>query len=366
MSYLISDLHHNLLLKLNTDSTNTLSLKTYVNGSTTAHSPTYTKDSTLSTDNVTVFKIPHSDYSLNDTITKFELVSANNTPLYQTNEGVIVLLDGEEIDTGKVTTSGGTDTLVKDDNGAMVTEEQLSNNKFYLQFGESGEHDIQAVYRGNDSIAMAMTDKVHFKVSQPPLNEEGSLANDGKYVLSFVEANTPTLRYGKGATVSFRLTKGGVPVPNRTIQRQFPNGSVGTATTDDKGIVSMDIPSNLDAGKYKIGAFFYDSSTGKLVTSTYRDIVVEKVTPTLTDNFNDTGVFVKGSTYKAVLKYNGKPLQNTKVQLQVNKDKITKTTSSYGVITYGFKSKGTYNIKVVYKGNTNINAVELSRTITIP
>lgn len=359
MSYLITDQHHVLKFTLQTNTTTTLYLRTYVNGNTTVKK-TYVGSSTS---NGLQFSIPYSDYTINDTITKFELVSSNNTPLYKTNEGVVVLLDGMEIPVGKVTTSNGSDTLVKN-NGVMVTEDKLSNTKFYLNFSNAGEHDIQAVYRGNDNICMAMTDKVHFKVSQPVLDENGSLENNGKYVLAFRDANLPTLKYNDGTKIYFRLTKGGVPVPNRTIQRVYPDGRVNTAGTSAKGLVYTK-NTGFKAGKYKIGAYFFDEQRNKVITSDYRDIEILKATPEITDNFEDEGEFVKGSNYVAYLKYQGKPLANRKIIIQVNKSKLNFTTSDKGAVAYNFKTKGTFKMKVIFAGDDNFEKVEKSRTVTI-
>lgn len=361
MSYLITNIHNVLVLKLSTKDTD-LILNTYINGSSGVQN-SYERDAS-STDELSIFRIPLSDYELNDSITKFKLVSSSNKKLYETQEGVVVLLDGEMIDTGKVTTSGGTDTLVKDTDGNMVTEDRLSNNKFYLNFTDGGSHDLQAVYRGNDGIAMVMTEKTHFQVKQPDLDESGSLDNDGAYLLEFVDNTFPSFYYNDGKEIYFRLTKGGVPVPNRTVQRQYPSGGVGTGTTDSQGLVKI-TNTGYKAGKYKIGAFFYVDTVTNVISSTYRNMEIKKGTPVWTDNFEDEGEFIKGSKYKAKLKYRGKAMENVKVTVQVNKNKITKTTSKYGVVSYDFKSKGTYNIKVIYKGDENHNQVELSRSITI-
>lgn len=361
MSYEISDLHHTLKLTLNTDATNTLTLKTYINGSSSSHSPSYTP---TSTSDGLVFSIPHSDFTIGDTITKFELVSSNNTPPYQTNEGVVVLLNGEEIPVGKVTTSGGVDTLVRDEDDNIVTEDRLSNNKFYLNFEKEGSYDIQAVYLGNGSYAVGKTDKVHFEVKQPPLDESGSASNDGAYLLKFVNSTTPAMTYNDQTKVYFRLTKGGVPIKNRTIQKVKPNGAVETSSTSSKGLVYA-INNNWNAGKWKIGARYFDETTQKVITSTYRTITIKKGTPTFTDNYSSPGTFVKGSKYKVALKYRGTAMAKTKLILYVNGKKTTKTTSSNGVITYPFKSKGTFNIKVVFAGDKNHNKVELKRKFTI-
>lgn len=362
MSYEILDLHHVLKLTLTTDSTNSIYLRTYVNGSNIVHNPTYV--GVPDNDYHLTFIIPHSDYNIGDTITKFELVSDNNTKLYETNEGVVVLLNGSQIPVGKVTTVNGVDTLMKDNDGNMITENKLSNNKFYLNFDKEGDYDLQAVYLGNGSNNMSHTDKVHFEVAQPPLDEEGTIENTGKYLLRFRDSKIPTLTYQDNTDIYFRLTKGGVPVAGRTIQRVSPNGGVGTASTSSKGLVKM-TNTNWNAGKSKIGAYYFDETTNKVITSTYRTITIKKGTPVITDNFNSAGSFVKGSKYKATLKYRNKAMSKVKLVLYVNGKKTSKTTSSSGVITYPFKSKGTFNLKIVYTGDKNHNAVELSRKVTI-
>jgi len=362
MTHVINDLHHEIVIHLDTDSSNTgnLYLRTYINGSTTAHLPSYvlTQDST--------FVIPASDFSIGDEITKFEIVQSGSTPLWATHEGVVVLLNGEQIPTGKVTTSGGTDTLVKDEDGNMVTEDKLSNNKFYLNFQNDGEYDLQAVYLGNGGIQMAKTDKVHFKVSQPPQDDTGSLDNNGPYAINFVDAKTPAMTYNDGTKVYMRLTKGGVPVPNRTVQRVFPTGGNGTTQTNNKGLFFIE-NKNYNCGKFKIGGLFYDEERGKTIATKFRQITIKKGTPTFTDNYvgtNDTN-FIIGSKYKAKLKYGGSPMSKVKVTLYVNGKATTKTTNSNGIIVYPFKAKGTYSLKLVYKGDKNHNKVEHTRKFTI-
>ena len=189
MAYEITNQHHNIVINLTTDSTNTnnLYLQTYVNGSNTPHNPTYPLINGK-------FTVNSRDYLIGDEITKFEIVQSGNTKLWQTHEGVKVLVNGEEIET------------------------TINNQgEFDLAFNEEGKYDIQAVYLGNNSNQMSSTPKQTFLVKQPSLDETGSDDNSGKYLLRFRDATTPDMEYMDGTEIWFRLTKGGKPISGRTI-----------------------------------------------------------------------------------------------------------------------------------------------------
>lgn len=341
MSYEITNLHQKIIINLTTYSTNTanLYLRTYVNGSNTPHNPIYTLNNGK-------FTINTSDYSIGDEITKFEVVQSGNTKLWQTNEGVKVLVNGEE-----------TDTTINTD------------GTFNLAFDREGKYDIQAVYLGNNSYEMSTTTKNTFLVNQPEYDDSGSVDNDGKYVLSFRDAKTPNMTYMDGTKIWFRLTKGGKPVSGRTVQRVFAGSGIGTTLTNSKGEFSIDNTS-FKVGKWKIGAYFYDNSNPQVnhvITSKYRTVTVNKGTPVWTDNYttDKNTEWVKGSVYKAHLTFNKKGIGKTKVDLFVNGKKVPLTTTDSGWISYTFQSKGTFNLKLVYSGDDNLNKVELTRKFTL-
>ena len=338
MAYEITNQHHNIVINLTTDSTNTnnLYLQTYVNGSNTPHNPTYPLINGK-------FTVNSRDYLIGDEITKFEIVQSGNTKLWQTHEGVKVLVNGEEIET------------------------TINNQgEFDLAFNEEGKYDIQAVYLGNNSNQMSSTPKQTFLVKQPSLDETGSDDNSGKYLLRFRDATTPDMEYMDGTEIWFRLTKGGKPISGRTIQRVFAGSGVGTSLTNKQGLVKIDNTS-FKVGTWKIGAYFYDDEENKVITSTYRTVTVKKGTPFWNDNYETDNAteWVKGATYNAQLRYRGKGIGRTKVQLFVNGTKVSKTTSTNGYITYKFPSKGTFNLKLVFAGDKNYEKVELERKFTI-
>lgn len=337
MNYEINDLHHRLIITLDTDSTNTsnLYLRVYKNNLTIPNTTTYTYNNGK-------FTIPHSDFNLGDVIYKFELVQSGNTKPWKTQEGVQILLNGNETNT-----------------------EVDANGQFKMTFKESGKYDIQAVYVGNNANQFASTDKRNFTVNQPT-TISGDPQNDGAYNIRFVDDTTPTMTYKDGTEVKFLLTKGGVPLHNKEVNMINTNGNNGTGSTQ-QGYTSWTNSSG-NSGTYKLGAIFYDPSTHKVITSTFRTVTINKGTPSWWDNAmsgNQVATFYVGGKYKAHLEYRGNPMTNTKVDVYVNGTKTTRTTTSTGLIAYSFKSKGTYNLKLVYKGDNNYNQAVISRKITV-
>ena len=333
MNYEINDLHHSLIVNLTTNSTNTsnLILRVYKNELTIPNTTTYTYSDGK-------FIIPHSDFNIGDYIRKMEIVQTGSTKPWKTEEGVKVLLNGME-----------TDTTID------------ANGQFKMTFKEHGEYDIQAVYLGNDKNQFATTEKKHFTVNQPE-TISGDPENDGAYNIKFVDDTTPIMTYKDNTEVKFILTKGGVPLHNKEVNITNTNGNNGTGSTV-QGYISWTNSSG-NSGTYKLGALFYDPSTHKVITSTFRTVTINKGTPVWSDNA-DTTTFYVGGKYKAHLKYRGEPMTNTKVDVYVNGVKTTRTTTTTGLISYSFKSKGTYNLKLVYKGDNNHNQATISKKITV-
>lgn len=345
MSYKINDLCHVLKLNLTTDQTTVSSLKlnTYVNNSTDV-AKTYT------TSNGT-FIIPHTDYNLNDIITKFELLLDGSTYLWQTNEGIKYLLDGEEY----------VEKTVNEDESVTLTD-TFHTNTLKLKFKDADAHTLEGVYVGNDAYIMCTTGKYHFNIKQIPIDEEGSLQNDGAYKLTLLNP-VSEMTYKDGTVLEFQLTKGGVPVPNRTVERVTPT-EIASYDTDAKGIVKIQ-NTDYDCGTYEFGAYYQDETTHKNVTSEYKKIKINKGTPTLSDNYESAGTFVRNSTYVVNLKFKNTNIANTNVIMYINDKTTTQKTDASGNVRYKFATTGTYVIKTVFKGNKNLGKVELKRTFTI-
>lgn len=338
MPYEISNNHTILKLVLSTNQTNKnqIRLNTYRNDSTEIFK-TYTPSVS---GNELTFSIATKDYQLNDVISKFELSLNSSTHLWQTNEGVTWLLDGNEYST------------------------KNSNTETFL-FEDKGEHTIEAVFVGNDSIETTTTGKHPLVIVQPEIDTSGPSGNDGAYSVVFVNKNLKTMTYDDGTKIEFQLLKGKSPVVtgNRNIEIVTPK-SIISANLDKNGKASR-YNIGWDCGTYKIGAYYQDERNPKTVTRTSKSITIKKATPTITDNYASAGNFVPSSKYKAVLKFKKDPIANTKMTLYINGKATTVTTNKSGAIFYGFKKTGTYKLKLVYKGNKNLNKVELSRTITV-
>lgn len=348
MSYEIKDTHHIIIIKLDTndDVTGDLTLNTYVNGSNNVHTPQYVFSNGE-------FKIHASDYEVGDIITKFEITQTGRPYLWETHEGVQVLLNGVNMEL-PITGNG-------------------SNATFSYDFTDTGSYDLQCVYTGNGSNQVAKTEKKHFIITQETSSQQPSSpqAQSRGYTLDFVKKTTPKMKYDDGTIIEMILKKDGQPASGRVVQCVEGDRDIddhGTRTTNSKGIVRL-MNNNVSAGTWDFGAFYYDEVKRRTIKK-YRKVVVEKLTATMTDNFeadrngNDTN-FVKGSKYAVVLKLGKKVLANQPIDMFVNGKKISKTTNKYGVVVYALSTKQTYKIKTVFKGTKNIGSVELTRSITI-
>ena len=357
MSYQVNNTHHKIIINLttNTLATNTLKLRTYVNGNTTV-SHIYDLSNGK-------FTIPMTDYNVGDVITKFELAQTGVTRLWKTHEGVQIYVNGLE-----------QSNIILTDNVDYAT--------FPITFNEGGEFDVQAVYVGNGSNKACRSNKLHIAITEPvPIPDSSApVPETGNYILKFRDKTTPsTLKYNDGTKIYFQLLKGSkatgyVPVPNRVVQRVMGGHGIGSLVTDKNGCVFFE-NSDMRAGQWKLGAFYYDEINQKQINSEYRTITIQKQVPTIKDKFvkdkngNDTN-FIKGSKYVATFTYKNKknkdtPLAKTKIDLYVNGKKSTLTTSEDGSIAYAFKTKDTFKLKVVFKGSDDLGKAEIERTITI-
>ena len=379
MPYEITNLSHVLKLTLKTgrlihQSTN---LRVKINDSSSYYeeyqpSVVQEEDGTMTY----VYTIPCSDFQLGDVITRMEITRFNDPYLWETSEGIVWLVDGEE-----------------------QGDAEHTNTKNFT-FNDSEAHTIEAVYVGNHAVEMATTGKHRLEITEPPIDEEGSTDNTGHYHIFLVDKNV-SLTYNDGKRIRYRLTKGGVPIPDRTVEVITPTAIDSHHTTrnpsDKNGYVYFE-NIGYDAGKYKLGAYYWDETLNKTITTSFKEYTIAKAKPTFVDNYNDetnnkstdsndnentetpvddpqgwigeqsilvSSEFVKNSKYKVQLKYKGKAMQNEKITMYVNNKAIQLTTNKYGAVYYEFKSTGDFTIKTVFKGNKNYDSVELVRTITI-
>jgi hypothetical protein len=326
------NVNNKLILTLNTDSTKAQDLFLFVEKNDSVWNPC--DDMVLSDDNVK-FYIYLNKYEVGDILTSFEIRSSSNLFPWQTNEGVTVLIDNEEVDT-------------------------IHTNEYTTKFSDSGNHTIQMVYKGNNQLNMSYTTVYPFTVTQPEVQEDIPLPTTGEYKLRFVDKSKKTFTYGSNETFQLQLTKGNAPVPNRTVEVIKSTGGLPfSPMTNSKGLITVPIK-NWDAGKWKVGGYF--RADAKNVCSTYMWIEIKKLATTVTMN---TGSFSKNDSVKFTFKAGNTALANTKVQLYVNGKAKDYTTSKNGTISFKMTAKKTYKFKAVYKGDKNHSSGELETTITI-
>lgn len=337
LSYEIKNNYTILKLELTSNEEYPPILSTFVNDSEVA----FRQYESLTNQSPYKYEIPLNEYNVGDVISKFQLSTLAETHLWDTHEGIVWLLDGNEYST------------------------KHNTNSETFTFDEQGTHTIEAVFVGNDNLELATTGKTGLTISQPTINESGSLDNNGAYKIQFVNKNLKSFEYCDNEPMEFILTKGGVPVTtgNRNIEIVTPNGVV-SPTLDNKGKASRKNKC-WDAGKYKLGAYYMDERNGRKITECWKTITVHKGTPKFTDNFASNGDFIKDSVYKLYLKFKGDPIAKTKLTMYVNGKSKTYTTDKYGAIEYKFDKTGTFVLKTVFKGNKNLNKLELTRTITV-
>lgn len=336
MSYLIKDNYHTLTVSLETNiSASSLSLKTYINGSTSVYS---TYSATAVTGGV-VFKIPFSDYSIGDEITNIRVVSSANIKSYNSNEGINILLNGEDYAVRTVSNNTISSTYTN----------PVHTEKFAIKFNEEGDYTLQTAYRGNNATNSSYSDVYHFIVNT-------AVSGTDSYALEFVDKNLKELTWNDKTLVKFILLKNGVGVSGKTVESVTPS-VVSTATTDINGETGF-TNNNYDAGTYKIGAYYVEE--GHIVAqSEYKEITIKKADAVITYT---EGTVSRNSKFYIYLKdSNGDAIKNEKLSVYVNGKLKTKTTDSSGKISFTPTKAQTYKFKVVYNGNNNIN----SKTLTI-
>lgn len=328
MTYTVNDNYHNLIIRLKTDSASPTDyqLKVYKNGSSSA---TSTINATTDTEyeNTIYFTVPLSSYTIGDELS-FTVSKTGSISLSNLNEGLTWLIDGEEVAT-------------------------THTNTYTTRFDDSSkEHTIQCIYKGNDTLKMSYTPLKTFKVNQPVESSSQEPPLSGQYNLSFVDLPT-SFKYNDGKAITMKLTRGGVAVANKTVEKVTPNG-IGSQDTNKKGIVQFK-NKNYNAGKYKIGGYFYDYdnySNGKRIQK-YKTITIKKndVNITMPDG-NITKNNYATFYFRGV---DGKRLVGEKVIIYINGKKGTYTTNKNGNVNIKRTKVANENYKVVFKGNKNYN-----------
>lgn len=231
-----------------------------------------------------------------------------------------------------------------------------SDGSFTYTMSKSGAYQVIAVYVGDDTHSYSISNEVVVQVGEPVQTSPPSPAPPsppltGDYVLKM--SCDSTMYYLGGEKVTFTLTKGNQPVPNKTIE-MIDFNSINSAQTDPNGKTSfINKKANTHPKKYKIGGKFWDGGN-KPLKSVYKNVTVKKTTPVFSLNH---GAVNKGGYLSIHLKNNkGTKLANRKVQVTIDGKKYDRKTNSNGNVNIKINEKGTHKYTAVFNGDTDYNS----------
>lgn len=380
MAITITDQYNQITVKINTtlQNYNNLYLQTYINNSTTVHSPSYIG---TYNDGILTYTIPFSDYEIGDVITNAKLVLNGTTNIYDLKEGVSVAVDGEEIRPFSASNSSTIETTTTTIDGEQITSNvQLDTVKqqyFGLIFEDNNEHTVQAIFKGNKSLGVALSDVIPVTPTQIIDPNPSDNTPVGNYLLTVVKS-VKTMTYMADVDFKFKLTKGGEIVSGKTVEVDTPSGVTYSADTvngirtvkiDKEGLSSSTLLNHFrrwNVGTHKVIARFYHyddpNTTGTVLTSCKFDLKITKGTPTMTF----TGAGTKGNKAKFKLcDPQGYPLANKKVSIKVGGKTYYKTTNDYGNARLTINSKGYKTYTVKYNGDSNLKSKKWTFTETV-
>jgi len=329
--YTVQNRTDNIVINLTSNISAPLSLTFKRNGTTQS-----AINSTIN-DGVHNWTVPMSNYSVGDVLSAFTISTSAKKP-WELEEGVTILIDGAEYDT-------------------------IHSDNFKYTFDKADKYTIEAIFKGNDVLAMSTAGKQTFQVTQPTTTNPSPNPPSGKYLLEFVDKSLKTLTYNDGKNIEFRLTQGGHPVKGKTVEKVTPK-SILSSDTNKNGIVSF-TNTGYTAGTYSIGAYFYDyqdSSDKKIVDKVYKTITIKKAEPNITHNT----VTTKGQNLYIYFRDNkNNRLPNEKVPIYINGKLNSKKTDKNGNVVIAMNNKGNFKFKVAYKGNKNLNKKTVSFNVKV-
>ena len=358
MSYIIKDKYHKfvitLVTRLNSSSANNISLKVYRkdNPSATTFTPTITENEDGS--RTLTFEIRFFQFNVGDEITSIQAVLSGSHSLFELNEGISILVDGNESLVKEAVIVDDEGEVRRDGQGNIIWTENLKRDAFAVNFEDNEAHTVQAVYKGNNEIGVAVSDKFYIKPKQH--EDDGQ---QGHYTLT---SNVPkTFKYMDTPNWTWTLKKGGTPVPNRTIEKVLPTTTYST-DTNNKGQVYQGLPKLSVLAKwvpatYTILANFYHyedptDPNNKILVQCKNKLTIVKNTPTLKYVPSEG----KGKKFALALRDPQKQaMPNQTINFTVNGKKYTKKTNSNGNIWFKTNVKGRYKGSATFAGNKYYN-----------
>lgn len=236
-----------------------------------------------------------------------------------TGSSTVVLYDGEEIiKTGAIA------------NGSH----QVIFSNVYLAYGV--DHDLYAVFVGNDSCYESKSKKIHLNETLPP-----SL----KTTITFT---SPTTQIAEGSNLTLNMTAktNNVNVPNGTTISIYDGDTLKGTTTTSNGTASYTV-TGLSRGKHTITARIEQTSSINATSTSYNVSVGYNIAFEVVPN-----VWVKGvaNTVKFRVKnYLGNPMTSGNVTFNGVSGALN--SSGVTVIQTTINTQGTYN--ATYGGSTS-------------
>ena len=354
MTYTIKDKYHKLNVKLKTKLTDTsnIYLRVYRQGINT---PTTIVPKTITQNDdgtkTILFEVRFKQFQIGDTITKCNILYAGTHDLHELNENISIIVDGNELSTYRVENNQTTFAVDEDNN--YIKQNEIDTNRFGLILNDNSPHNVRAVYKGNAEIGVAFSDPITLVAQQDNTTGDYKLVSNipKNYVMKYMQMPNWT----------WRLTRNGSPVPNKTIEKVMPVGQPFSGDTDENGqtfvkSVPLSTLAKWTPGKYTIvGNFYhYNDDTKTILTQCKNDITIVKNTPTLT--------FLPSSGKGGYAKFKltdpqKQPMPNQNLILTINNKNYTRKTNTNGVISFRTNAKGAYKGQATFKGNNYYNKV---------
>ena len=355
MSYIVKDKYHKLIINLTTKLQNYSNI--YINAYATGVNSPYSLVPKTIADNedgthTLSFELRNKDYEVGTEFTSFKAVLGGTHNLVELNEGVSILVDGNESRVQEASIKNGEGTVIRDKEGNIKYTNNLKRDAFALIFSDNKAHTIQAIYKGNDEIGVAVSDKIYIKAKQA--------VDMGYYTLT---SNVPkTFKYMDTPNWTWTLKRGGTPVPNKTIEKVLPTATY-SSDTNRKGQVHQGLPTSLSVlakwvpGTYTILANFYHyrdvhSLDKKILVQCRNTLTIVKNTPKLVYVASEG----KGKKFALALRDpQGQAMPNQNISFTVNGKKYTKKTNSKGNVWFKTNVKGRYKGSATFAGNKYYN-----------
>lgn len=285
------------------------------------------------------------NFSDDDELTDFTIYYDGEADFTSLEEGVTILLDGEDV--GEI----------------------RNTNTYTAKFDEIGEHTIQALYKGNKNYMTATTPITTFYVKQEEAGGGGTVPVSEIYWMEFTDLSKSTFKYADGSSVSAKLTKGGVPIGGAEVELTVLSATTGysyTATTQANGIVNLKL-NRLPVGSHTLIATY--EVDNEVVCSSQKKIKIIKNDPLI--DFAKQGGTAQSTFYAGdeiwirFREPDNTAINDKTVPIYVNGKVYNIMTNVNGRVWLRLYYRGTYRFKAVYGGNSNLNSKTYNFTVTV-